>query len=194
MTSMLLFVDETENEDYFIVTGLLVESQNDIDLIYSRFKKKAKNLNISDKKRAQLFTEFKSTLMDRNYQKLKISMLSELSSIEHYIIYSCYIKKDAFFPQTLKEDVYIQLLSKIVENASFEVNIIFDTFNKQDFEAKIINNVSALPTVLSIESCDSQKNPGLQFVDNLCSTCRHHLDGDDPTKFYDIIQDKIKEV
>ena len=36
---MLLFVDETENEDYFIVTGLLVESQNDIDLIYSRFKK-----------------------------------------------------------------------------------------------------------------------------------------------------------
>ena len=67
MTSMLLFVDETENEDYFIVTGLLVESQNDIDLIYSRFKKKAKNLNISDKKRAQLFTEFKSTLMDRNY-------------------------------------------------------------------------------------------------------------------------------
>ena len=31
---MLLFVDETENEDYFIVTGLLVESQNDIDLIY----------------------------------------------------------------------------------------------------------------------------------------------------------------
>ena len=96
MTSMLLFVDETENEDYFIVTGLLVESQNDIDLIYSRFKKKAKNLNISDKKRAQLFTEFKSTLMDRNYQKLKISMLSELSSMEHYIIYSCYIKKDAF--------------------------------------------------------------------------------------------------
>lgn len=110
---MLLFVDETENEDYFIVTGLLVESQNDIDLIYSRFKKKAKNLNISDKKRAQLFTEFKSTLMDRNYQKLKISMLSELSSIEHY---------------------------------------------------------------------------------NLCSTCRHHLDGDDPNKFYDIIQDTIKEV
>lgn len=52
---MLLFVDETENEDYFIVTGLLVESQNDIDLIYSRFKKKAKNLNISDKKESTTF-------------------------------------------------------------------------------------------------------------------------------------------
>ena len=55
---MLLFVDETENEDYFIVTGLLVESQNDIDLIYSRFKKKAKNLNISDKNVICSFTCF----------------------------------------------------------------------------------------------------------------------------------------
>lgn len=191
---MLLFVDETENDTYFIVTGLLVESQNDIDLIYSRFKKKAKQINISGKKRAQLFTEFKSTLMDRNYQKLKITMLSELSSINHYIIYSCYIKKDAYFPQILKEDIYIQLLSKIVENASCDLNIIFDTFNKQDFESNIINTISSFPSVLSIESCDSQRNPGLQFVDNLCSTCRHHLDDDDPNKFYDIIKEKIKEV
>lgn len=191
---MLLFVDETENDTYFIVTGLLVESQNDIDLIYSRFKKKAKQINISDKKRAQLFTEFKSTLMDRNYQKLKITMLSELSSIDHYIIYSCYIKKDAYFPQILKEDIYIQLLSKIVESASCDLNIIFDTFNKQDFESNIINTISSFPSVLSIESCDSQKNPGLQFVDNLCSACRHHLDNDDPNKFYDIISEKIKEV
>ena len=100
---MILFVDETENDNHFIVTGLLVESQNDIDNVYSHFKKKAKNLNITDKKKSQLFTEFKSTLMDRNYQKLKISMLTELVDIEHCIIYSCYVKKDSYFPQVLKE-------------------------------------------------------------------------------------------
>ena len=66
---MLLLVDETENNEFFIVTGLLVQSQKDIDLTYNRFKKIAKRINISDKKRGQLFTEFKSTLMDRNYQK-----------------------------------------------------------------------------------------------------------------------------
>ena len=191
---MLLFVDETENDDYFIVTGLLVESQQDIDLIYNRFKKKAKRINISDKKKAQLFTEFKSTLMDRNYQKLKITMLSELSAIEHFIIYSCYIKKDSYFPQTLKEDVYIQLLSKIVESSSDGLNIIFDTFNKQDFEANIINTISSFSSVVSIKSCDSQRNPGLQFVDNLCSTCRRYLSNDDPNNFYEIIKEKIKEV
>ena len=111
---MLLFVDETENDNYFIVTGLLVQSQNDINMSFNRFKKHAKNLNISAKKKAQLFTEFKSTLMDRNYQKLKIAMLSELNSIEHCIIYSCYIKKDFTFPQTLNEDTYIYLLSQLL--------------------------------------------------------------------------------
>lgn len=191
---MLLFVDETENDNYFIVTGLLVESQHDIDLIYSQFKKKAKKINISDKKKAQLFTEFKSTLMDRNYQKLKITMLSELSSIDHYVIYSCYLKKDRIFPQSLKEDVYIQLLSKIVKSASVELDVIFDTFNKKDFESNIIKAISSLPLVKSIASCDSQKNPGLQYVDNLCSTCRHHLANDDPNNFYDIIKEKIREV
>lgn len=129
---MLLFVDETENDEFFIVTGLLVQSQNDIDSVYSQFKKKAKNLNISDRKRGQLFTEFKSTLMDRNYQKLKITMLSTLNKINHYIIYSCYIKKELYFPQFLKEEVYIELLTKIVDASSCELDIIFDAFNKRD--------------------------------------------------------------
>jgi len=191
---MLLFVDETENNEFFIVTGLLVQSQKDIDLTYNRFKKIAKRINISDKKRGQLFTEFKSTLMDRNYQKLKISMLSELKTMEHYIIYSCYIKKDSVFSQMQKEDVYISLLSKIVVEASCQLDVIFDTFNKHDFEEKIINAISSISNVTSICSCDSQRNPGLQYADNLCSTCRHYLDGTDINKFYDVIKDNVKEV
>lgn len=191
---MLLFVDETENDNYFIVTGLLVQSQNDINMSFNRFKKHAKNLNISAKKKAQLFTEFKSTLMDRNYQKLKIAMLSELNSIEHCIIYSCYIKKDFTFPQTLKEDTYINLLSQIVNATTDSIDIIFDTFNKRDFEEKIVSKISSLQNVSSIKSCDSQQNPGLQYADNLCSTCRHYLNGDDTNHFYDIIKKNVKEV
>lgn len=191
---MLLFVDETENNKYFIVTGLLVQSQNDINMSFNRFKKHAKNLNISAKKKAQLFTEFKSTLMDRNYQKLKIAMLSELNSIEHCIIYSCYIKKEFTFPQTLKEDTYIYLLSQIVNATTDSIDIIFDTFNKRDFEEKIISKISSLQNVSSIKSCDSQQNPGLQYADNLCSTCRHYLNGDDTNHFYDIIKENVKKV
>lgn len=191
---MVLYVDETENTEYFIVTGLLVNSQRDINSAYGRFKKRARSINISPKKRSQLFTEFKSNLMDRNYQKLKISMLLELNSIEHYVIYSCYIKKDIAFRQALKEDVYINLLTRIVESLSDSVDIIFDAFNKADFERKIVSAISPLINVVSIESCDSQKNPGLQFVDNLCSVCRLHLDNNDSHEFYEIIKENVKKV
>ena len=117
-----------------------------------------------------------------------------MNDIDHYIIYSCYIKKDYHFPQLLKEEIYIALLKKIVEAADCELDIIFDSFNKNDFETNIINSISSIPNVLSITSCDSQKNPGLQFVDNLCSACRHYMDGNDINHFYDIIKENIKEV
>ena len=121
-------------------------------------------------------------------------MLTELADIEHCIIYSCYVKKDSYFPQVLKEDIYIELLTRIAAATECEINIIFDTFNKQDFESKITVVLSALPNVLSICSQDSQKNPGLQFADNLCSTCRHHLDENDTYHFYDVVKENIKEV
>ena len=41
---MVLYVDETENDDYFIVTGLLVNSQTDIINTYNHFKKRADKL------------------------------------------------------------------------------------------------------------------------------------------------------
>ena len=39
---MILYVDETENDNYFIVTGLLVNSKQTVDMTYKRFKKKSK--------------------------------------------------------------------------------------------------------------------------------------------------------
>lgn len=129
--------------------------------------------------------------MDRNYQKLKITMLSELKNIDPCIIYSCYIKKDSSFTQKLKENTYISLLYKIAKTVSDDIDIVFDTFNKQDFEYNIIEELSSLSNVTSIRSCDSQKNPGLQFVDNLCSVYRLYLDGNDKHNFFDIIKEKV---
>ena len=36
---MVLYVDETENDDFFIVAGLLVESEEAVNESYKRFKK-----------------------------------------------------------------------------------------------------------------------------------------------------------
>lgn len=46
---MILFVDETECEDYFIVAGLLTVSKTMTDMTYKRFKKKIKNMKLSKK-------------------------------------------------------------------------------------------------------------------------------------------------
>ena len=35
---MILYVDETENNEYFILTGLLVDTEYNVELAYKKFK------------------------------------------------------------------------------------------------------------------------------------------------------------
>ena len=90
---MILYIDETENEKYFIVAGLLVSSDTVIEKTYKSFKKVISKTIIKEKNKSKLFTEFKSSILDRSYPKIKIKMLKLISSIPGAIIYSCYIKK-----------------------------------------------------------------------------------------------------
>ena len=84
---MLLYVDETENEEYFIVTGLLVESREIADKAFDSFKKDIKNIPINKKNKAILYTEFKSTILDTKFQKIKCKMLEKIASMNNSIIY-----------------------------------------------------------------------------------------------------------
>ena len=191
---MVLFVDETENDEYFIVTGLLVKSREEAATAYSHFKKSVRQIPIPEKKRATIFTEFKSVLLDRDFKRIKVKMLEEINSIEHCVIYSCHIKKGEFFSQEYKEGTYLVLLSKIVSSIGDDISIIFDTFNKNDFEERIIDRISSYKNVQAIMPRDSQKEPGLQFVDNLCSVIRLYKSDSDEYGFYDIIRKYVKEV
>lgn len=191
---MILYIDETENSEFFIVSGLLANSKEDIELAYSHFKKIASKMNLPAKIKPKLFTEFKSTLLDKNFQRLKIKMLEEINNIEHCIIYSCYIKKESYFSQEMKEEVYIKLLAKIVMNIESDIDIIFDTFNKSDFETRIIDIIGNYSHVKNISPCDSQIEHGLQFIDNLCSVLRYHKSDTDINSFYDYIKEYIQEV
>lgn len=69
---MLLFVDETENQEYFIVTGLLLNSREDAEHVYKNFKKKAHNIPLPKCDKVKVFTEFKSTFLDKHYQQIKL--------------------------------------------------------------------------------------------------------------------------
>ena len=191
---MILFVDETENDDYFIVTGLLLNSREDAALSYKKFKNKINRMPFAKKDKAKVFTEFKSTLLDRHYQKVKIRMIESLGEVDRHIIYSCYIKKSPRFPQTYKEDVYISLLSNIVLGIKEDISIIFDTFNKPEFERRIADRIYLYSNVQAIMPRDSQLEPGLQFVDNMCSIIRLNLSGQDKYNFFEMIKDWVIEV
>lgn len=81
---MVLYVDESENPEYFIVTGLLLNSREEAEHVYKRFKKKARSMPVSKRDRARVFTEFKSTILDRHYQKMKIKMIESIAETEHH--------------------------------------------------------------------------------------------------------------
>lgn len=191
---MFLFVDETECPEYFIVTGLLVNSRQDIELAYKRFKKKVDNIKISPKKKAILFTEFKSTLMDKHYQKAKTDMLLELNVFAHCAIFSCHTKKESKFIQEDKENVYITLITKIIEAIPQDVDVVFDGFNKKDFEDRIVSNLQLLNNVTSARAADSQTEAGLKYVDNICSVIRLRKTEQDNYHFFNLIEKWVKEI
>ncbi len=191
---MILYVDETASDEYFIVAGLLVKSTCDIEMAYKRFKKHAGEYKIPDKLKADLFLEFKSVKMDKHFQKLKKQMLSELNSFEYCTIYSCYRKKNVVFTQKTMERSYLNLLSSIVASIDNEVEVVFDRFNKKDFEESIVKKLLSFPHVLSAKPEDSQNEVGIQFADNLCSVIRLYKTNSDSYKFYEVVEQFVKEV
>lgn len=191
---MILYIDETECDDYFIVAGLLTQSKRDTDLAYKHFKKGLKSMKISPKEKQKVFYEFKATLLDRHYQRIKIKMLVEINKLENTILFSTYTKKDLIFNQQDKEENYILLLQKIVTSINQEIDIIFDNFNNQKFEEKIIEEISKYDHVLSINAKESFDEAGLQFIDNICSVLRLEQTQSDKNHFYELIKEHVIKV
>lgn len=190
---MILYVDETENIEYFILTGLLLESEKVANSIYYSFKKKATNYKISENLRANLFTEFKSTLMDNMFQPLKKKMIEEIKTVDHIVIYSIYVKKEKNIKKSIKNKIYIRMLAKMINSIDSDIEIVFDR-NSTDYDNNIVTAISKLENVISIKSADSQLTPGLQLVDNMCSIIRRKYSNTDIYHFYALIEKNIREV
>lgn len=191
---MILYIDETENNDYFILTGLLAPSRFSVDEAYKHFKHRIKNFNLNNKTKEKVYREFKSVILDRNFQKIKNVMLEEINDIEnHFVVYSVEIKKEGVLKQERKEEIYINLIVKIAKELQ-NVSIIYDSFNNKKFETKITNELLKLPNVDVAIPKDSQEEPGLQFADNLCSVIRLHLSDSDKYNYYDRISSNVIKI
>lgn len=191
---MILYIDETEDAKYFVVSGILFNSQEEAESVYKVFKNKILNYKIPENLRAQLFTEFKATILDTRYQKIKIKMLETINSVDNVIIYSAYIKKDKKIKQSIKEKIYLKAIRSIVSSIDTDIDVIFDGFSKNEFVNNIRDLLMSLNNVKSAIPGDSQLVPGLQLIDNVCSALRRYKSGTDKYGFYDIIKKNVKEV
>ncbi len=191
---MVLYVDETENDRFFIVCGIIVDSQQSVDIQYKHFKKKVSNYDLSQKTKTRIFKEFKSAELDHRFQKIKSDILKNAVATKGAVIFSTYVKKNAHFNQTLKEATYITLLSGIVNAVDDSVDIVFDSVNRPIFEKNIIEAISPFDNVSSIVSGDSECYAGLQFIDNICGAIRLYISGEDAYGYYEIIKNILTEV
>ena len=155
---------------------------------------KINGFELGHKAKSKLFTEFKSTIMDRNYQRIKKRMLAEIMDLDCVVLYSYYKKSEQNINQILKQSVYITLLSNIIAALEEFTTVIFDGFGLEDFENNIVHSTKIYPFVTDIRPGDSQQEPGLQFVDNLCSVIRRHISINEKDLFYDSISEIVKSV
>lgn len=191
---MVIYIDETENEQYFILAGLLIPSRDSAETAYKRFKKRISRFSLNSRAKEMVFREFKSTVLDRHYQRIKYTMLEEINRLDnHSIIYCSEYKKSIHLTQDKKEELYIHLITNIIKKCE-KVSVIYDCFNNSKFESRINNEIKRLANVESIEAKDSQVEHGLQFVDNLCSVIRLHISKADIYNYFDIISSNVIKV
>lgn len=194
ITMKYLYIDESVDENYFVVGGILVDSQKDLFLAYNQFKKNILNIPMTRKQKERVTYEFKSNLLDSSYPQIKRKMLYKINTFDCKIVYS-YSMLVAKIYERYKEELYITLLTKIVESINDDLTVIvFDSFGNKKFENSIIDKIKQLDNIVSIKSEFSFNNKGLQFADNVCGVIRKHLSGKDNENYYEIIARKLNGI
>lgn len=189
-----LYVDESIDEKCFVVGGILVKNEQDLNMAYKQFKKSINSIPMTRKQKERITYEFKGNLLDRSYQQIKRKLLNKLNSFDCTIVYSSSYIMDKW-DHKKREKIYIQLLDSIVKSISNDTMVIsFDSFGNTAFEQNVIYEIQKNNNVKTI-SCDfSFNSKGLQFADNICGVIRKHLSGNDSHHYYEIIKTKVIQI
>lgn len=189
-----LYIDESIDENNFVVGGILANSVNDVDIAYKQLKKQIERIPMTRKQKESVTCELKSTLLDRSFKQIKRKLLYKLQSFDCVVMYNSK-KIDGRINQEQKEYIYIQLLKELIKSIEEELIVVtFDEFNNKRFDNNIINEIGCLTNVKEIKKDQSYNNRGLQFADNVCGVIRRHLSDVDKDNLYDIISNITKTI
>ncbi|MBR5340882.1 MAG: DUF3800 domain-containing protein [Erysipelotrichaceae bacterium] len=183
-----LYIDESLDENLFVVGGILVDNEQDMLLAYRQFKKSIDSIPMTRKQKERITHEFNASLLDKSFPQIKRKLLYKLNVFDCKVVYAS-ANKHNIKSQKEKEKTYIHLLSRIIEIINEDVIVVtFDSFGNARFERDIISAISNYKNVSSIRNDLSFNNKGLQFADNVCGVIRKHLSGNDADDFYKIIE------
>lgn len=186
-----LYIDESADNNVFVVGGVLISNEVELLNTYKHFKKSAVNSLKTRRDIEKVCNEFKSVLLDKSYPKIKRKLLNSINESNISVVYSVEYLQEKLYQDT-KEKIYIDLLSRIVKGIDEPVLIItFDSFGNKKFEDRIKSEIGNIDNVSKI-TCDYSYNcKGLQFADNVCGVIRRNLSGIDEHEFYKIIENIV---
>ena len=102
---MILYIDETENDDFFIVAGVLFPDEKDMETAYKQFKKKVENLELKPSVKAKVYTEFKGNFIEKKAKRVKDLIMQSLQESAQKIIYGIYKKPTSWARPSLSRAV-----------------------------------------------------------------------------------------
>ena len=75
-----LYIDESYDENVFIVGGVITNIESEITKTYNKLKKHLKRIPLTRKQKLKLMHEFKSFILDRSYQRIKTILFSIIAN------------------------------------------------------------------------------------------------------------------
>ena len=137
-----LYIDESIDDDLFVVGGILVNSEKDLLIGYKQFKRQFIEIPMTRRQKERISFEFKSTLLESSYPQIKRKLLYKLNSFDCSIVYSSKEIKGKLM-QKEKEYYYLECLKSIVNYINDDLTIItIDELGSTKFEMKIISEIS----------------------------------------------------
>ena len=83
-----LFIDESYDQNVFVIGGIITKNEKDVNTLYIKFKKQIKEIPLPRRQKDKITYEFKSILLDRSYPKIKRKLLLQIKNLDLEIIYS----------------------------------------------------------------------------------------------------------
>jgi len=203
-----LYLDETEDEKYFIIGGVLTTDIKKVeDAVYETKRNIKRKKGIPEKTKAKILTELKERdLNSWGLQDIKKHFFLNLTldkvkfrgknvftpNPKVKVIGVIHIKENSSLVNEKKGYIYFKMLELLLSDPLFkekEIEIIYDEFSSEYFDKSIETTIDSYINLKKIQSGNSEVVKALQAADLCVGSIRRNLNGEKNCYYYELIKD-----